>query len=1114
MKNIFLLISVLFIVNINTLAQVNKDGLPLLVKYTDKDYGESGQVWAITQDRRGIMYFGCNLGVKTFDGKNWKTYNNPNSTIIKSLAVDKSGLVFYGAESDFGVLLPDSLGKLNFYSLFLNYYKKNPEFDFSSVWKTLIAGNRIYFQSFEKVFYTELPLKIDKYNNLLNKINFIKPEKSTFHLSFSVNNQFYIREWEKGLSVVKDDKAILIPGGEQFAFERIYGMLPYDGTKILIITRSMGLFIYDTQKKSDAISKFTTENDLLISESSPYTADMLNDETIALGTFNNGIIILNKSGKIIKHLTEKTGLPQHYIYSIFSNSDKDGGALWFSNDDDGIYRADFTGPFTTWNEYTGLEGPPYFDALRFNNLLYLISGSAVYYLAENDLNKSFVKIGDALQAWDLMEFDVPGSNEKKLLLGTAEGIYEVSEKEIKLVVEMQQAFKLYQSAKDSSLLYVGTTGLNLVRYDKGSWINEGKHDSIHQEVRSIYENKNFLALGSTVGITIIDDFYDKSKIDIDSTKGLPMQGRDYNLTEYNGKVLIVSESGLYTINEKTFEVEPLRDFGNQLTEEHLGIFNFKNFNKEYWMSVYETNADNLNFNLIKFNLNKSVGKDSVFSKILPQKPSYLIYFDGDYTWVGNEKGLFKYNRTIQKNYSESFNTIITKVSTAFDSVLFNGNYIEYNGNIPSVVLEQKPENQPILSYKYNAITFEWASPFFEKSEETVYSYRLSGETEAWSKWDKKNDTRYTNLHEGTYIFEVKAKNIYNIESPIARFSFEVLPPWYRTVWAYISFLIMAVFAIIIIIRLYTKKLKRENEKLEQIVKERTAEIRMQNEEITAQRDEIQEQKEKVEKAKDKIEKQQKHIMDSIHYASRIQEAVLPPDDYLQEILGEHFVLFKPRDIVSGDFYWATQKGNKTVIVAADCTGHGVPGAFMSMLGMSFLNEIVNKEEILEANIILNRLRENVKRSLRQTGKDNEAKDGMDIALCIIDMENMQLQFAGAYNPLLIIRNGNAERIKPDRMPIGIYLREKESFSNNIIEIQKGDFLYIFSDGFVDQFGGKNNQKIRSENLQNILLENNKKSVDEQKKALEEFLQYWMSFKDNTGRVYKQVDDILIIGIEI
>ncbi|MCF6184899.1 MAG: SpoIIE family protein phosphatase, partial [Bacteroidales bacterium] len=216
----------------------------------------------------------------------------------------------------------------------------------------------------------------------------------------------------------------------------------------------------------------------------------------------------------------------------------------------------------------------------------------------------------------------------------------------------------------------------------------------------------------------------------------------------------------------------------------------------------------------------------------------------------------------------------------------------------------------------------------------------------------------------------------------------------------------------------------------------------------------------VEKAKDKIEKQQKNIMDSIHYAGRIQEAVLPPDEFLNRILGEHFVLFRPRDIVSGDFYWATQRGDKTVIVAADCTGHGVPGAFMSMLGISFLNEIVNKEEILQANIILNRLRENVKKSLRQTGKENEAKDGMDIALCIIDKKEMKIQYAGAYNPLLIIRNEEISRIKADRMPIGIYLREKESFTNNIIDIHKGDLLYIFSDGYVDQFGGETDSKIR------------------------------------------------------
>jgi len=289
---------------------------------------------------------------------------------------------------------------------------------------------------------------------------------------------------------------------------------------------------------------------------------------------------------------------------------------------------------------------------------------------------------------------------------------------------------------------------------------------------------------------------------------------------------------------------------------------------------------------------------------------------------------------------------------------------------------------------------------------------------------------------------------------------------------------------------------------------------MQNEEITAQRDEIQAQKDVVEKAKDKIERQQKSIMDSIHYASRIQEAVLPPDEYLNKILGEHFVLFRPRDIVSGDFYWATESGNKTVIVAADCTGHGVPGAFMSMLGMSFLNEIVNKDGILQANIILNRLRENVKKSLRQTGKENEAKDGMDIAVCILDKTEMKIQYAGAYNPLLIIRNNEISRIKADRMPIGIYLREKESFTNNIIDVKKGDLLYIFSDGYVDQFGGENDSKIRSAKFKELLIENHKKSLAEQKAVLVKFLEEWMDHTDDTGRKYKQVDDILVIGIEI
>ncbi len=140
--------------------------------------------------------------------------------------------------------------------------------------------------------------------------------------------------------------------------------------------------------------------------------------------------------------------------------------------------------------------------------------------------------------------------------------------------------------------------------------------------------------------------------------------------------------------------------------------------------------------------------------------------------------------------------------------------------------------------------------------------------------------------------------------------------------------------------------------------------------------------------------------------------------------------------------------------------------------------------------------------------------GMDLALCIIDMDNMQLQFAGAYNPLYLLRNEEILRVKPDRMPIGIYLREKESFTNNIVDLKKGDLLYIFSDGYVDQFGGERDKKITSKKFRELLLENHKKPLDYQKEALDKYLEYWMAFKDKTGRTYKQVDDILVIGMEI
>ena len=277
--------------------------------------------------------------------------------------------------------------------------------------------------------------------------------------------------------------------------------------------------------------------------------------------------------------------------------------------------------------------------------------------------------------------------------------------------------------------------------------------------------------------------------------------------------------------------------------------------------------------------------------------------------------------------------------------------------------------------------------------------------------------------------------------------------------------------------------------------------------IMKQGDKIAEQKYKIKIQHDIVQKQNKKIEDSILYAKRIQSAVLPPNRFIQHLLSQHFIFYKPRDIVSGDFYWTKQFDNKIFIAAADCTGHGVPGALMSMLGITFLNETINKTPNIHAHEILNELRIHIISSLRQTGSSGESRDGLDIALCIIDHEKQILEYAGANNPLYLIRNNELTETKADKMPIGIHRRAKESFQNHIIKLQKDDLIYIFSDGFADQFGGEYGRKFLSANFKKLLIENFSKTLNDQKVILEKTFEEWKGDR-------KQLDDILIIGFKI
>lgn len=294
--------------------------------------------------------------------------------------------------------------------------------------------------------------------------------------------------------------------------------------------------------------------------------------------------------------------------------------------------------------------------------------------------------------------------------------------------------------------------------------------------------------------------------------------------------------------------------------------------------------------------------------------------------------------------------------------------------------------------------------------------------------------------------------------------------------------------------------------LEQKVKERTAEIAQKKEEIEAQRDDLADKNAKLETAYHKIEEQNIHITDSIKYAKRIQTAIIPPASYVQGLLETAFVLYKPKDIVSGDFYWAREVNNKIAIVAADCTGHGVPGAFMSMLGMSFLNEIVKENYISNAGGILDELRIQIKTSLRQTGKKGEQKDGMDISLCIFDKDKKKVLFSGANNSMVLIRNNELTEVKADRMPIGIYDNEYP-FTNHVVDLEKGDLIYIHTDGYPDQFGGPKNKKFMMKKFRQLLHEIHQEPIEDQREILDKHLFDWMGKNE-------QLDDILVIGVKV
>lgn len=431
-------------------------------------------------------------------------------------------------------------------------------------------------------------------------------------------------------------------------------------------------------------------------------------------------------------------------------------------------------------------------------------------------------------------------------------------------------------------------------------------------------------------------------------------------------------------------------------------------------------------------------------------------------------------------------------------------------------------------------TLEFASLDFSIPKKNKYEYIMEGFDKEWSSIGTRRFATYTNLPNGKYTFKVRATNCDNVWSDsIASIKIEILPPYWKTLWFRILVFLSTLSLIYLYIKQRVRKFKEDKDILEATVKERTfqlkeanEELNMQNEQISAQRDNLQlfidqlkQKNEEILTQRDEIQKQSKlieqknfNITASIAYAENIQHSILPEQSLIQSLFPDSFILYKPKDVVSGDFYWFYETTEKVYFAVIDCTGHGVPGALMSVMGYAFLRKAIHESVNLTPADILTHLSIEINSTLRKSDKNANIKDGMDLALCAFHKKSLMLEYAGAHNPIIILSDKKIVKIKADNHPVGDpFTARFTGFINKEYQLKKNDIIYLFTDGLIDQFGGPKGQKFSMKQFEKLIVENSSIKLKEQQKIIENNLEHW---RNDYIKTFDQTDDITLLGIRV
>ncbi len=1040
--------------------------------FAPKDYRGEPQVNCVTKDSRGVLYFGHNSGLSIFDGTDWAAVKVDDKS-VQSIYISTNDRIFIGSEGQFGELVNNDKGLFEYVILSKEIEEKN---EINTIFSINKIDNRVFFSDLNHLYI------LDENKN----IEIITSEE-TVQETYVVGNTMYINLQKLGLYYLnKDNELTPYEGNESLIEKKINQVLPFGKDSILIVT-STHLYTSPKNKIDLNIEPFSLDNQFAYT-----TSHALGNQDFLIGLSSSGTARINSKFELLEIYNIENGLINNSLKSYCETLD---GNIAVTTDN-GISLIQYKSPIRTFNKNENIHGP--MEAVFGQGDQVVVVGKEGVFYLDRAKQSSFTEVNNLNQVGfgggyiDSLPFIV-----------LYDGVFKLQNDSL-YNVNYDIAWTVFQYDENHYLVGGENEFIIYHKNDNKDWA-EIQRTPINSNAKTFFKDKNgSLWIGTyrgEGGLYYFEPEFNKNK--------------NYNSGDlrYYNQDQIGADGDVYVFGK---EGEPY--FGTR-----KGILEFAKNEESFIPSVAYANLNGFEIPIATFDYNSNlwslkvtnVSKRSLVYmdqnqvehgedfNLINENMIYGIYPENaNDVWLAGPDGLFLYSFN-NSNETPVFQTYFKGVSIG-DSLVHSGNYKTNSG----FSFTQLDPNQFVFPYAKTAVKFRFGATNYTDAKNTKFSYYLEGFDETWSAWTNDYNVQYTNIPEGKYTLKVKSINSSGVEGVPSEVKFEILPPWYRT-WWFISIVVILVLAIFyLLFMLRTATLRKRQVELEQTIKERTAEVIEQKKEAETQRDLAQKEHQIAEEQKHLVEEKNQEISDSINYAERIQRAMLANEKIVQQYLKDYFIFFQPKDVVSGDFYWASILNNGNLaLVNADSTGHGVPGAIMSMLNMNSLKESVSGKGLVIPHEILNNTRTIIKETLLNDGSAEGGKDGMDCSLMEFDLEHNKIRFAAANNPVWIVRNSELIEFKGDKMPVGKHDRDSETFTTQEFEVNKGDVIYTLTDGMPDQFGGPKGKKFMYKRLKNLLIEISTLPMNTQHDTLKKEMTEWMADEE-------QVDDVCIIGVRI